>query len=266
MFTKWQQVEEWITDNGFKRWIFYNKDPEKRDADRANDKVLDSRFYPGTIEEKLSLTKKHLEQWGDKVWGQAYQTETATVGACVCVVRLDDAPAIQQPLVPQMPVSGDHIDVEQMKASIRKEIETEFARREYEREKKDFEKDKREFERAKASAIGLIIQQFAPYVEPISSFLKGKSMVAGIDAEQPTTVPPVQPLSAQQPATGDNDEDDEQSPFTDEEAEQLLALMTRFKAAEPEDYLELIEAVVTMAEAGDSTYKTAKMVLLSKKN
>ena len=37
--------------------------------------------------------------------------------------------------------------------------------------------------------------------------------------------------------------------------------MVRFKAVEP-DYLQLIEAVVKMAESGDSMYNMAKGMLL----
>ena len=260
MFTKWQQIEEWITDNGFQRWIFFKNNPETRDADRANDKVLDSKFYPGNIDDKLALTKKHLEQWGSKAYGWAYKTENATVGACVCEVRLDavpDMPAqqpVQQQMVASLPVQ--QIDEDKMRASIKKELEAEFAQKEFEKEKQALEKEKREFDKVKNSAIGILVQQFAPYVDTIAGILKQKRMVAGVDAEQPVTAPPIQTLT---PET----DGEEESPFSDEEADALFALLARFKKVEP-DYLQLIEAVVSMAESGDNTYTMAKGFLLKK--
>ena len=258
MFTKWQQIEEWITDNGFQRWIFFKNNPETRDADRANDKVLDSKFYPGNIDEKLALTKKHLEQWGAKAYGWAYKTENATVGACVCEVRLDavpDMPVQQQP-IQQLPVAGSSIDEEKLRASIKKEIEAEFEKKEFEKEKQELAKEKKEFERVKASAIGILVQQFGPYADAIAGFLKQKRMVAGVDAENPVTAKPIQTLTPEQP-----NQPEEESPFSDEEADTLFHLMARFKKIEP-GYLVMLSKVVELAEAKDNAYSFAKNFLM----
>ena len=255
MFNKWQQVEEWITDNGFKRWIFYKNNPETRDAERANDKVIDSKFYPGTLDEKLALTKKHMEQWGAKLYGVAYQSETATTGGCVCEVRLEaETPAA--PLVPQMPV-GSNIDEDALRARIKRELETEWERKAFEHDKQAFEKDKREFEKVKSSAIGLIVQQFAPYMDNIVAALGKRRMVAGLDAEDPEVR--AARIVAEQPEA--QAEHEEPSPFTDGEADELFELMARFKKVEP-NYLALIKAVVEMAESGDGMYATAKKFLV----
>ena len=260
MFTKWQQIEEWITDNGFQRWIFFKNNPETRDADRANDKVLDSKFYPGNIDDKLALTKKHLEQWGAKAYGWAYKTENATVGACVCEVRLDavpDMPVQQQP-IQQLPVAGSSIDEEKLRQSLKKEIEAEFEKKEFEKAKQDLAKEKKEFERVKASAIGILVQQFGPYADAIAGFLKQKRMVAGVDAENPVTAKPIQTLTPEQP-----EQPEEESPFTDEEADALFNLMARFKKMEP-DYLVMLSKVVEMAEANDNAYSFAKNFLMGR--
>lgn len=49
--------------------------------------------------------------------------------------------------------------------------------------------------------------------------------------------------------------------MTNTNKERVDALIARFEAAEPE-YIQLLESVVVMAEAGDATYKMAKNVLL----
>ena len=86
--------------------------------------------------------------------------------------------------------------------------------------------------------------------------------VAGVDADEPVRA---QRIVAERPEQQEQEQEPEQpeqeAPFTDEEAEQLMALMVRFKAVEP-DYLKLIESVVTMAENGDATYNMAKGFLI----
>ena len=83
--------------------------------------------------------------------------------------------------------------------------------------------------------------------------------VAGVDANEPVHAAPIvaDRGEEQQPEEAEPQEE----VFTDEESEKLFDLMARFKKVEPR-YLELIEAVVTMAENGDGTYNVAKGVLL----
>ena len=49
--------------------------------------------------------------------------------------------------------------------------------------------------------------------------------------------------------------------FTDEEEEELYALLAEFKSVEP-DYLPMLRKVVEMAKANDTTYQMAKKFLV----
>lgn len=253
MFTKWQQVEDWIIDNRFNRWVFYKGNPDnKGDGDRNNDKIVDSKFYNGdTIDEKLRLTKKYLEQWGGRAYGMAFQGETATTGGAQCVVALEEtttAAPVQQ--VGTLGVGS--ADIEQIKSQVREQVRTEFEKQAYERERKDFEREKKQFEQDKNSAVGLMIG----YLKPVINALTQKR-VAGVDADEDVQAARIKPID--NPA--EPNEEAGGADFTDEEADRLNALMARFKAVEPQ-YLELLEAVITMAENGDSTYTMAKGMLL----
>lgn len=254
MFSKWQQVEDWITDNRFKRWIFYKSNPDnKADGERSNDKIVDSKFYnDDALDEKLRLTKKYLEQWGGRAYGVAFQGETATTGGAQCVVCLDEVAAVPAQ-VSGAAVSG--ADIDQIKAQVREQVRTEFERQAYDRERKEFERERKEFERDKNSAIGLMVG----YLKPVLSALTQKR-VAGIDAEGDVQAARIRPID-QQPAQEPQAAPEQDGDFTDEEVDKLNAVIARFKAVEPR-YLELLEAVVTMAENGNEMYNTAKAMLL----
>ena len=260
MFTKWQQVEDWIRDNRFQRWIFYKNNPDsKADGERSNDKIVDSKFYnDDPLEDKLRLTQKYLEQWGNRAYGVAFQSTTATTGGAQCVVYIDGA-STQQPQQAAVGAIGAAVDVEAIKAQVREQIQTEFDKREYERERKKLDQERKEFERDKNSAIGVMVGYLKPIIEGL-----GQRRVAGVDSTTDVQAHRITPIEDEQPEQEQFAEEvQEQSVFTDEEGDKLFSLMERLKAVEP-DYMQLLEAVVTMAEANDSTYQMARSFLLKK--
>lgn len=259
MFTKWQQVEDWLVDNRCKRWIFYRNDPEKSDNDRGNNKILDSKYWSeDSPDEKMRLTKKYLEQWGGRAYGLAFQNESANSGGVQCVAYLE----AQQPMqIQQAPVAGMGIgaaDMEQLKTQIREQIETEFEKKEYERKRKEFDEEKRQFEQDKNSAIGLMVG----YLKPVISAL-GQKRVAGLDAEEDVRAERVRPIEHPTVEQEEVVEEVEQQVFTDDEGDKLFALIARFKQVEPE-YMKLLELMVAMAESNDGTYQMARGFLLKK--
>lgn len=249
MLTSFEQVREWITDNGFKRWVLY------KDRTRT-EKILDSAAFPSDIEDKLEMTEKYLRLAGGNAYAAGANGNATSDLTTTCEIRLSDA---YQQLNPTAGVCGaTGIGEAQLRESIKRELQAEWDKREYERLRKELDRERKEFDAEKSSAIGLLTN----YLAPIGKALLQKRMVAGIDTEEPVVADPVQPIVPKEPEEPEEPQDkEEQSPFTDEEADKLFALMARFKKSEPQ-YLELIEAVVKMAEAGDSTYTMAKGVLL----
>lgn len=260
MFTNFQQVEDWIRDNGFKHWVFYANNPSsKSDSDRYNDKILDSKFYGGDMNEKIAMTQKYLENVNRTVYGVGYQSETANTGGCVCEFR--NAGSGMQPTnmmyQPQSIGAPAPVDEKAIEDRIRKQITAEFRAQKLEDERKQFEQERKEFQRDKASAVGMLVQYLKPLID---SKVSGLRNVAGTpyqdakeDVQAARIVAPEQPTDVQPEA--------EQDAFTDEEADKLYGLLAEFKQVEPQ-YMELIEAVVNMAKSGDSTYTMAKQFLL----
>lgn len=258
MFTKWQQVENWIRDNGLSSWRFcYDRTGTQNTEDggetqkRSNRVAVMSDAFPGEIEEKIALTKRRLlDETNQTLYGYGRRGKENT-GQMYCEVRLVDE--LQQPgtqsvsSTPSMPA----FDEEKMMERIRKEVRLEYENQRYQEEKKAFEEEKKRFEEEKSSAIGLLVHHLSPVISAMSS----KARVAGVDATQPVHAAPIHAIKQ-------NEIDEQmQELFTDDESDKLFELMARFKAVEPR-YLELIENVVVMAENGDTTYSMAKNFLL----
>ena len=247
MFTNWDQVQSWIEDNGLTRWIFYTSRPSKGDDDKA-DKVLDSNNYGSDREDKLAMTEKYLKMYGQTAYGIGYP------GQVVCTVRLESAAQ------PAQGVGGQSIyNIGELTDQITKRVRAEIEAENIKKREADIERREREFEKEKQSALGAIVHYFAPIGQMMLQKKVGMPMVAGVDANEPVHAAPIIP---------DKKENEQElvdmaneSVFTDEEEAKIYDLISRFKKVEP-DYLKLIEAVVTMAENGDSTYTMAKGVLI----
>jgi len=242
MFTQWNQVEDWIRNNQLKKWIFTKNDRNNRSGEGAapNDKILDSEYFPGDLEQKLQLTKQSLEQYGMRCYGYGFFGSKVTDGL-YCEAQLSSGSSL--PIgIGTMMQTAPAIDKEQL----RKEILNEIKLEQYEQERKEFEQERKEFQKEKEGVIGLAIG----YLKPVLGALASKR-VAGVDADADIAARKINAVPG----------DEEESPISDEEAEKIEDLIIRFKKVEP-DYLRLLESVVTMAENGDATYTMARGFLI----
>ena len=254
MFTSWEQVKAWIEDNNFPHWVFYKKDPEGR-TDKDNDKIIDSNtFTVSDLADKLAMTEKYIRMYGGHVWGVGFKSPNATTGGVVCQARIE-ASAEGASGVGAAALTAQTIG--ELRESITREIRAQIKAEQYEKDKANFEREKKEWEAEKQSAIGTIVHLLAPIGKQL---VQNRMMpkVAGVDAEEPVQAARIE---VQENAPETKDAPENEDPFTEEEAQQIMELMVRFKAAEP-DYLQLISRVVEMAESGDATYTMAKGALV----
>ena len=271
MFTKWHEVEDWISDNNITRWAFYRNNPINRlDDAKINDLIVNSLAWdkdennPTDISRKLELTKKYLEQYGERCYGIGYANKNSSRGGLFCEVCLSSAqPQAPVGFTPQIPVGTGSVDEAALTERIKKELRLEYDQRDFERERKAFEDEKKQFNADKAGVIGFVVDAFKPYLPALSGLTKQNRMVAGLDGEdmEAAKIKPVDPDTPEAPADGEPQEPEQENIFTDEESDKLFELMARFKKVEPQ-YLELIENVVKMAESGDNMYAMAKNFLL----
>lgn len=247
MLTSFEQVKQWITDNGFKRWVLY-KDYSK------SEKIIDSaNFTVSDIPDKLAMTEKYLRLEGGHAYAAGSVDNSASNLNTTCEIRLEESTRGTQG------VGGSGIDamnIGQLREEIARSVRAEIEAENYKREKAEFEKAKKEFEEREAGVWGMIVNKVGPAV--LGKILNTDRLVAGVDTNEPVHAAPIVP-DAEDTNT---QETEEQSPFTDEEADELFELMARFKKAEPDDYLKMIRKVVEMAEANDSTYQMARKFLV----
>ena len=255
MLTSFEQVRDWITDNSFKRWIFY------RDSS-CKEKIIDSKAFAVSDQaDKLAMTEKYLRMAGGRATGHGFADNGSDAErATVCEVQLADIqPASGIGMQPNIqPFGLGEIEAMEQKISgrLRKEIMAEIREADYQKRLKDLEEREKALEEEKKSAIGAILHYFAPVGQQM---LQNKLLkkVAGVDATEPVHADPIQPIVTDQP---EQPEEAEDYPFTDEEDEKITTLVAQWKKADP-DYLIYLEKIVQMCVSGDSKYTMAKSFL-----
>ena len=254
----WGEVQQWLQDNCIVRWNV------------SRDKSVDNNYVFAYNKEKspdenMLVFENALQRFaGDVLYMVGWRTDAAKTGGFSASILYQQA---QQPSAPAPQVSGlggagSALDVDTLKKDIYREIKNEFDQQRLERERKEFDEAKRDFEQKQNGVIGLLVEYLAPVAQQLAGKLRPMPRVAGLDAEAPVTAEPIHAKESEpEMPSAKAYQQQEEEVFTDEEADRLFALMARFKKVEP-DYMQLIEAVVTMAEAGDSTYTMAKGFLL----
>ena len=255
MFTSWDQVQSWIEDNNFARWIFYKNNPEGRE-DKATDIIIDSKnFTVSDFHDKLAMTEKYIRMYGAKVYGVGYQSPESNRNGVYCEVRIQE----EQPQGTNGIGGSWQEQIGAMRESITREIRAEMEAQALKNRIAELDKREKELQERENSAMGAIAHYLAPFGQMILQKKMGMPRVAGVDANED--------VHAQIIAHNPQEQDQElvdmanESIFTDEEEEKIYDLLSRFKKIEPK-YMELIEAVVTMAENGDPTYNMAKGFLI----
>lgn len=254
MLTTFDQVRDWIIDNGFKRWILY-KDGLRQEM------IVDSAGFPSTdMNTRLATTEKYLRYAG----GHAYAVGGSNANKNEMNVCAEIQLADMQGAQPTQGVGGGgYPNIGELRSeltdAITKQIRAEMQVKDMERREREIEKREKEFAEKQNGVLGAIVGYLAPYIPALNKGLeyravagteKKQDIIAG-DTQEPLHVQPIVPT-------------EEESPFTEEEEERMYNVGVRFKKAEPEDWLDLLESVADMAEKKDPMYGTAKGFLLKK--
>lgn len=254
MFTSWDQVQSWIEDNNFARWIFYKNNPEGRE-DKATDIIIDSKnFTVSDFHDKLAMTEKYIRMYGAKVYGVGYQSPESNRNGVYCEVRIqEDAPAQGT-----NGIGGGYPSIGELTETITKQVRAEIEAENMRKREADLDKREKELQERENSAMGAIAHYLAPLGQMIMQKKMGMPRVAGVDANEDVHAQ----IIAHDPQEQELVDMANESDFTEEEEQKIYDLLSRFKKAEPEHYLQMIETVVMMAENGDPTYNMAKGFLI----
>lgn len=255
LLTKWDEVENWVRTNGYKRVVVRTSDRNASTEDtRTNDTVFDSKnAVLANWNEKMDHLRWVLEHSDRKVYATGFQSESAGTGGMAAEILLEKNAGYPQIPV-GMPGFGTPADEASIVERVTKQLETKYASERLERERQEFESERKEFNEVKNGMIGLLVEYGRPILGAMAASGK-RPMVAGIDQPGHTEAEPIVPANGAEEA--------EEEVFTDAEAEEMYDLMARFKKVEP-DYMQLLRSVVAMAESGDSTYTMARGFLIKK--
>lgn len=259
LLTKWTDIEDWIKTNGFKRVVVRANDKlASADGERTNDCLFDSKNVTlGSFDEKLQHLKWMLEHSDRKVYATGFQSENAGTGGMIAELRLENVQAPQMAYPVGMPGVGTPIDEASIIERVRKEVRAEYEAAELDRQRKEFDAERKEFMQTKNGIMGLLVEYGKPILGAMAAAGK-RPMVAGVDQPGHTEAEPIVPAPGTEVQEA---EEVEESPFTDEEADEMCDLMARFKKVEP-DFMQLLRSVVAMAESGNSMYGMARDMLM----
>lgn len=260
MITNKQQLESWIKNAGFSKWFFSQTDHNKlRDGERPNDYIIsiDLNDSKENLDVAIDRTYDYLVVWGGRCYGQGF-VGAARTGGWAVEAQISDAVVpgsiYQQTAgVGTVAPAAPQVDMAAERERMKKEILAEMKEATYEQRMAELAKREKEFEAQKNGALGLLVEYSKPIIAAISG-ARATTHVGVIDQPGVTAEPIIAAPAAEVPGT---EEPEEESIFTDEEADALLDLMARFKAVEP-NYLQMIRKVVEMAETNDPMYGAAK--------
>ena len=264
----WGEVVQVLDDAGAKRFVVSRSRGDSQGNNNAF--MYDNEKSP---EENRQLAERLLQRCaGEILYMTVWRSDSAKTGGCTYTICYDSTGMPAQPSaaasVPQQMSgvglygTGGALDIETLKSDIRQQLKNEFERERLDRERKELDDARKEFDAARNSSLGLLAQYLAPVAQQLSGKLMPPlSRVAGVDANAPVHAQTRHAVPAPGADAPSEEAEEEQSAFTEAEADTLYELLARFKAVEP-DYMKLLTAVVEMAENGDATYTMAKGFLL----
>lgn len=250
MLTNFDQVREWIIDNGFKRWILY------RDSMRKELIIDSAGFHVSDQEDKIAMTEKYLRLSGGRAYAAGSASGSINDLNVTTEIRLSD----EQAAVSGMQQTITPLNIGEVEDRIRKQLKAEIEAEDLKKRIAEVERREKELDEEKQTAMGALIHYFAPIGKML---IQNKMMrnVAGVDADEPVHARKIQPIIPEDESEQAETVQEEEI-FTEAESDELFDLMARFKKAEPENWLKMLRTVVTMAETGDATYNMAKGFLI----
>lgn len=170
----------------------------------------------------------------------------------------------QQPMTMGAIAGYDQTSIETMVANAVERERMAWERKELDREREEVRQAKKEYEEQQSSVLGLLIQKAAPFVQSIMG-VQQPTMALGSVAKEITAEPikarRAEPTAATEEET-ETDVEVSEEVFTDEESEELFAIVERWKNADP-NYLQVITRIVEFAESGEPISVAGGLVKLN---
>ena len=173
---------------------------------------------------------------------------------------------IQQPMSVNGIAGYDQSSIATMVANAVEKERMAWERKELDREREEVRQAKKEYEEQQSSVLGLLIQKAAPFVQSIMG-VQQPSLAVGSVADE-VKAEPIKARRAEPTHTEDVEQETEEvtevseDVFTDEESDELFAIVERWKNADPQ-YLSVITRIVEFAESGEPISVAGGLVKLN---
>lgn len=230
---------KWITNNGLIRWTISTKENGSENArifesnpEVSRDAELERMRSVLELSTNANLYVFGATKDGKTVGNFSERWNNVPDG--------DMVSGVQQVPQPVQQLMDGYISKEELEIRIRKSIEDyqfKLDKQRFEEEKKEFRAEKKEFDEFKNGAIGQIIERAMPYLSRIMPSKQPVATVAGVG----DTMISANPIVSRDATTEDDDV------FTDEESDKLYDIVARYKAYDPDNYMQVLDKLVTIA-------------------
>lgn len=249
----YEELEEFIKLQQLARWIIAY---DKWDNGDKPARVACATFKDGDQKSNLEYTESCLRYAKNTRLYMKGWRDSATTSPCYAEIMIPGSQEISPIQQMQQMVGTTQqpaFDREELMRDIRNQVKNEYEAKELERKKKELEDERKAINEERNSFMGVMAHYFAPVAQMLAQ--KAGVPVTGIlNAGGEVAADTIKPA-------GTSPEEQNQEDFTDEEAAELESILLRLKKAEPE-YMQLLQRVVELAEAHDSTYTMARGFLL----
>lgn len=169
---------------------------------------------------------------------------------------------IQQPMTVGAIAGYNQSSIETMVANAVEKERMAWERKELDREREEVRQARQAYEEQQSSVLGLLVQKAAPFIQSIMG-VQSPSLAVGSVANE-ITAEPIKARRAEPTPVEETEESVEatEEVFTDEESNELFAIVERWKNADP-NYLQVITRIVEFAESGEPISVAGGLVKLN---
>lgn len=237
------KVIEWLDLNGIESWaVSTSKDRQSNNYLFKSNDDAPTKDEQARMIQTLALTSNpNLYIFGKK--------KGASNSANYCEMFSNNNTTVFSETSPTSAIGTVNQDmISNMVANAVEKERMSWERKELDREREEVRAMKREYEEQTASVVGLLIKKAAPLIESIMGTSAMRPAVGTLDRED-VSARPIRVARKEEETLADVEEVEEDV-FTEEESEELYAIVERWKTVDPE-YIKVINRIVEFAESGE---------------
>ena len=250
------KVIEWLDSNGIESWsVSTSKDKQTNNYIFKSNDEASVKDEQARMIHVLSLSSNpNLFIFGKK--------KGASNSANYCEMFSNNNTTVFSETSPTSAIGTVNQDtINTMVANAVERERMSWERKELDREREEVRAMRKEYEDQTASVVGLLIKKAAPIIQSVMG-IAPQVAIGSVENEisaEPIRVRKTEPVEVQEERV---EEIEEQEVFSDEESNELFAIVERWKNVDP-DYITVIRRIVEFAESGEPISVAGGLVKLN---